>query len=350
MSSGYRSVRIQNALCLFLVVLLLAGIGIVSAHSPLGAGSNEDIANATLISNPEKSFVLYTELHEGGEAQYYHFPMQKGQILYGSFQVPGPGSMVPDIVIIGPGIEAAGNVPSFIEVPAGSGAMVIPGKTPGKPSYEPFSPQPIYEAGRFNVTVPVDGDYYIAVYGPTGGKYSLAPGFLEEFTASEWLLIPLSVITIHLWEGQSPWMVFAPMIVVVIGGLALAVIYRKKSGLQQDPIRWMILMSGLLYLGGAAMTALQIVHTVNVTGYTSEVIVTLMLIAGPVILGIFAIKEAIQQPRPDSLLKSGTKMIIIGILGLLLWAGLIIGPVLAIISGVLILTETLSKAPSNLTE
>jgi hypothetical protein len=339
MSSGSRSVREQTVLCLYLVLLLLAGIGIVSAHAPQGVGSNEDIANATHFDTPGKSYVLYTGLHEGGEAQYYHFPMQKGQILYGSIQVPGPSSMVPDIVIIGPGIAQAGNVPSFVEVPAGSGAMVIPGTTPGKPSYEPFSPQPIYETGRFNVTVPVDGDYYIAVYGPTGGKYSLAPGFLEQFTASEWLLIPFSVITIHLWEGQSPWVVFAPLIVVVIGGLALLVMYRKDLGLQHDPIRWTILLSGLLYIGGAAMTALQIIHAVRVTGYGNEVLVTLMFIAGPLILGIFAIREGIQQPRPDSLLKSGIKMIIIGILGLLLWAGLIIGPVLAIISGVLILVK-----------
>jgi hypothetical protein len=339
MPSGHRSAWKQNILCLCLVLLLFGGIATVSAHAPLGVASNEDIANATLITNPEKSFVLYTELHEGGEAQYYHFPMQKGQILYGSFQVPGPGSMVPDIVIIGPGIKAAGNVPSFIEVPAGSGAMVIPGKTPGKPSYEPFSPQPIYETGRFNVTVPSDGDYYIAVYGPTGGKYSLAPGFLEEFTVSEWLLIPFSVIAIHLWEGQSPYVVFAPLIVVVIGGLALLVMYRKDLGLQHDPIRWMILLAGLLYIGGAAMTILQIVHAVQVTGYGNEVLVTVMFMAGPVILGIFAIMEGMKQPRHDSGVKSGIKMIIIGILGLLFWAGLIIGPVLAIFCGVLILVK-----------
>jgi len=339
MPSGYRSVRGLNILCLCLFVLLLAGIGIVSAHAPLGVTSNEDIANATHFDTPDKSYVLYTELHEGGEAQYYHFPMQKGQNLYGSVQVPGPGSMVPDIVIIGPGIESAGTVPSFIEVPAGSGTMVIPGKTPGKPSYEPFSPQPIYETGHFNVTVPHDGDYYIAVYGPTGGKYSLAPGFLEQFTASEWLLIPFSVITIHLWEGQSPWVVFAPLIVVVMGGLALLLMYRKDLGLQHDPIRWTILLSGLLYIGGAAMTTLQIIHAVRVTGYGNEVLVTLMFIAGPVILGIFALMEGIQQPRPDALVKSGIKMIMIGILGLVLWAGLIIGPVLAIISGVLILVK-----------
>ena len=329
----------MNLLYLFLVMLLLAGTGIVSAHAPLGVGSNEDIANATQISNPEKSFVIYTELHESGEAQYYHFSMQNGGNLYGSLQVPGPDSMVPNIVIIGPGIESTGNVPSFIEIPAGSGAMVIQGKSPGKPSYEPFSPQPIYEAGRFNITVPVDGDYYIAVYGPTGGKYSLAPGFLEQFTAAEWLLIPFSVITIHLWEGQSPWVVFAPMILIVIGGLVLIGIYRKQLGVYQDPVRYMIVISGLLYLGGAAMTALQIIHAVQVTGYTNEVILTLMFIAGPIILGIFGIMEGIRQPRLDSLLKSGIKMVVIGVLGLLVWAGLIIGPVLALVSGILILAK-----------
>ena len=337
MVSGTRSYKALILLYLFLVVMLLAGSGTVSAHAPLGVGSNEDIANATPISNPEKSFVIYTELHESGETQYYHFPMQKGENLYGSLQVPGPDSMVPNIVIIGPGIESTGNVPSFIEIPDGSGAMVIEGKSPGKPSYEPFTPQPIYEVARYNVTVPRDGDYYIAVYGPSGGKYSLAPGFQEQFTPSEWLLIPWSVVSIHLWEGQSPWGVFAPMILIVIGGLVLIGIYRKQLGLHQDPVRWMILIAGLLYLGGAAMTALQIIHAVQVTGYTKEVILTLMFIAGPIILGIFAIMEGIRQPRPDSLLKSGIKMVVIGVLGLLVWAGLIIGPVLALVSGVLIL-------------
>ena len=87
---------------------------------------------------------------------------------------------------------------------------------------------------------PGEGNYYIAVYGPGGGKYSLAPGFQEQFTPSEWLQIPWSVVSIHLWEGQSPWVIFAPMILVVIGGLALMGIYRKQPGLHQDPVQWMI--------------------------------------------------------------------------------------------------------------
>ena len=175
MSSGPSAVC-RPVLLFLLAVLLAAGIGTVSAHAPISVGSNEDLANATVFLDPEKSYVLYTELHEGGEAQYYRFPLKAGQRLYGSLQVPGPDSMVPDLAILGPGIAPSGDLPAFVEVPAGSGAMVIPGESPGTPSYEPFTPQPIYEVARFNVTVPQDGDYYVAVYGPEGGSTASRPG------------------------------------------------------------------------------------------------------------------------------------------------------------------------------
>ncbi|MDD1683054.1 MAG: hypothetical protein LUO98_04365, partial [Methanoregula sp.] len=273
-------------------------------------------------------------------AQYYRFPLEKGQVLSGSLQVPGPDSAVPDLVIIGPGIDPSGNVPSNIDVPAGSGALLVEGKEPGKPSYEPFTPQPIYEAARFNVTVPENGDYYIAVTGPGGAKYSLAPGFKEEFTAAEWLLIPWSVISIHLWEGQSPAVVFAPLVIVVIGGLVLAVRYRKKQGLMRDPVPGLILAAGLLYLGGAAMTGLQIVHTVLRTGYSPGVLLTLIFIAGPVILGSFAVRAGLRSPVPDPSLMSGIAMAATGILGLLLWAGLLIGPLLALVGSAVIFVRS----------
>jgi len=331
-------------LYLLLIVILAAGTSIVSAHAPLTVGSNEDIANATLFANPEKSFVLYTELHEGNEAQYYLFPMKSGQRLYGSLQVPGPDSMVPNLVIIGPGIPPSGDVPSFVQVPAGSEARVISGKTPEKPAYEPFTPQPIYEVADFNITVPQDGDYYIAVYGPEGGKYSLAPGYLEEFTAEEWLLIPWSVVSIHLWEGQSPAVIFAPLVIVVIGGLVLLVMYRKERGLMWGPANWLIVVAGLLYLGGAAMTALQVVHAVLLTGYTPAVLVTLLFITGPLVLGIVAVLTGIRPLRPDSTLRTGISVLVIGLFGLLVWAGLIIGPLLAIAAGLIVLGGYFRKA------
>ncbi|MEN6341953.1 MAG: hypothetical protein ABFC89_05280 [Methanospirillum sp.] len=321
-----------------MILTLLAGI--VSAHAPIGVGSNEEIANATLFPDPEKSYVLYTELHEGGEAQYYRFPLRNGQRLYGSLQVPGPGSMVPDLVIIGPGIVPSGDLPSFVEVPAGSSAMVIPGDHPGTPSYEPFTPQPVYEVARFNVTVPKDGDYYLAVYGPEGCKYSLAPGYIEEFTASEWLLIPWSVVSIHLWEGQSPAYIFAPLaVVVIIGGLALFMLYQKGRGSMPDLAGWLILVAGLLYLGGAGMTGLQVVHAVQRTGWDSGVLLTLAFIAGPLFLGAYAILLGVRSPGAAPSLRRGVAMVVIGLLGLLLWAGLLVGPIFAIVGGVVTLAQ-----------
>ena len=279
-----------------------------------------------------------------GRPGTYRFPMQQGQVLYGSLQVRGPDSAVPDLVIIGPGIHPTGNIPSILEVPAGSAAMLVQGIPPGKPSYEPFSPQPIYEVARFNITVPQDSDYYIAVVGDGGAKYSLAPGFREEFTAAEWLMIPISVISIHLWEGQAPAAVVAPGIIVVVGGLVLAVLYGKKKGMMRDPVSWLILLSGLLYLGGAAMTGLQMVHTVLLTGYSSGVVLTLLLMAGPLILGIVAIRAGIRLPGPGHSLVSGAWMAVIGILGLLLWAGLLIGPLLALAASAIILVRSFGRS------
>ncbi len=78
MSSGYRSLHRPVLLFLLLAILFTAGTGIGSAHAPLSVGSHEGIAASTLISNPEKSFVLYTVLDENGEARYLPVPHAAG--------------------------------------------------------------------------------------------------------------------------------------------------------------------------------------------------------------------------------------------------------------------------------
>lgn len=222
--------------------------------------------------------------------------------------------------------------------------MVIEGSEPGKPTYEPFTPQPIYEVAHFNVTVPEDGDYYIAVYGPGGGGYGLAPGFLEQFTLSEWLLIPISVISIYLWSGQSIFEVLTPFLFIVIAGLALLIFYQKKLRKQWDYREWIVLFSGLLYLGGAAVTITQAIHTLLLTGYSSGVLLTLIFIVIPSILGIVIIREGLRlKQEKRSVPLTGLIILIAGVLGLLMWAGLIIGPVLAIFGGTLVIIQSMKK-------
>lgn len=344
MNRGFIVVKGSRVLQILVVILLITGTGIVSAHAPLEIGTNNDIANATLFSNPEKSFVLYTEIHNAGEAQYYLFPLKKGQRLSGSLQVPNPESMIPDLIIIGPGIEPAGDIPTFVQVPPNSGAMIVPGKSPGKPAYEPFTPQPIYEVARFDVQVPRDGNYYIAVVGTSGGKYSLAPGFSEEFTATEWLMIPLLVITIHLWEGQSPAIIFTPLIMVLIVGLALIFRYPGWRDVRRDPLASMVMISGFLYLGGASMTALQVVHAVQVTGYDPAIFLTLIFISGALIPGVFLIRAGSRLPARSVSWSDGIAIATMGLLGYLIWAGLVIGPGMAVLGGALMILKTATKS------
>lgn len=330
--------RIGSPLRVVVLALLLSAAAVpAAAHAPLLAGGGEGIAGATLISSPEKSFVIYAALDEEGDAEYYRFPLKEGQVLSGSVQVPGPGLSIPYLAIIGPGLGPDGTLPGSIMVPPGSGAVVIGGTPPGKPAYEPFTPQPVYETARFNFTARADGDYYIAVFGEGGMRYSLAPGFREEFTAAEWLMVPWSVIAIHLWEGQSPWFVFAPLAVVLIGGIALVIRYRKGWRGFEGAAQWLALLAGILYIGGAAMTGLQLVHAARLTGYTPGILLTLLFIAVPVALGIFVVRAGIRDGGPGRMPFRAISLFAIAGLGLLFWAGLVAGPVLAAAAGILVL-------------
>ena len=99
-----------------------------------------------------------------------------------------------------------------------------------------------------------------------------------------------------------------------------------------------MLVAGLLYLGGAAMTGLQVVHAVGRTGYDPAVLLTLAFIAGPVLLGAYAILGVRSAGAAPSM-RRGVAMIIVGLLGLLLWAGLLFGPALAMVGGALTLAH-----------
>ena len=104
------------------------------------------------------------------------------------------------------------------------------------------------------------------------------------------------------------------------------------------------MVAGFLYLGGAAVIVLQVVHAVLLTGYTPVVLVTLLFILGPLVLGIVAVLAGIRPPVPGSTLRTGISVLVIGLFGLLVWAGLIIGPLLAIAAGLIVLGGYFRKA------
>ncbi len=118
-----------------------------------------------------------------------------------SLSTPESG-VTPSAALIGPGITGQAPLPGFIKVPEGQGSVLITAGNDPEISYEPFTPMAMYEISSFSTSAPAAGDYTVVVFGDEG-RYILATGYLEEFSLTEWVSIPVSVLAVRIWQGQS---------------------------------------------------------------------------------------------------------------------------------------------------
>lgn len=305
-------------------------------HAPLMPGSNESLDTATVVSDPTKSWAIYAELHEGGEAQYYRFDIAEGQRIHASLlksAAPDDANFIPGFVLMGPKLSMQGTAPKYVEMPDGAGSMVVEGKNPTRATYEAFSPSAFYQLADLELDAPSSGTYYVAVYeNSRGGHYGLAIGDRESFTLSEWILTPLSVISVHQWSGQSLPVVFAPAVVVLVVGIAILISRRRTKRSPRTLFQWTGAVAGLLFLASGFTVISQMLLALTLAPLGLDVIVTIVLALVPVIMGIVAIRFAL---RRTANVRTRVSMVILGLLALFAWAGFIVGPILAIVSSVL---------------
>jgi hypothetical protein len=313
-------------------ILLMVIILPVDAHVPISADNNNNLNSALFIENPLKSYVIYGHLHDAGDAGYYRFNLNSGDHLRLSLMTPGFDAPVPDIIVMSPGNSGSNTtLPQTIEIPEGYGAEVIKGQKPVTAEYEPFTPAAIFNVASYSKNITQPGTYYVAVVSPAEEtRYSIAVGYLEEFSVSEWILVPVSVINTHIWEGQSIIVIFVPFLAIMILGLIIIAKREQTNQIKKPLSFWLASIAGLCYLGGASIVLVQMVRVLMVTGFSSGVFVTIILAFIPILLGILALRIA-RSSSPLSR-KDRFSLGIIGLLGLLFWAGLIIGPVIAIIA------------------
>jgi hypothetical protein len=332
-----------NASALPVLFLLSILVLPVLAHAPASPGESSYLSTAVLIGQPEKSYVIYGHLHEPGDAAYYRFDMTEGQTLHVALLANSRSTAAADLIIMGPQLPSSGTPPESLETRAGDGVVVVPGSLPDHAEYEPFSPAAIYPVASYTVRVPATGTYYAAVFSSDGEQdYSFAPGFREEFTVSEWLLVPVSVTGGHVWEGQSLAVILAPCIAVVLLGIVLMLYHQKKTGAHGSMFSWLAILAGLLYLGGAAVTFTQMVRALWITGWDPSAALTIIFIGIPAGLGLAALWTGLHSGQPV-ILKERLILAVTGVLGLVFWGGLIIGPVIAFAAA--IVPEGKAKGP-----
>jgi hypothetical protein len=307
------------------------------AHAPLATGNNEDLASATFIPDPTKSWALYAELHQGGEAQYYRFDILKGERIHASMFTTAASedvTFVPELVLMGAGVLETDTIPSYIETPSDAGVISVRGTRASRATYEGFAPSVFVELADINMEAPETGTYYLAVYdSDRGGHYGLAVGDQESFTLAEWILSPYALLSVYQWERQNMAIVLVPAIAIFLIGLYL--IFRRQPGMPSlDVPGWIASMAGLLYLGTGAIVYSQMFFALSYSMPDSFVIVTILFGTIPIILGLEIIRSAFRHTRQWNV-HSRTWLIILAVLGITAWAGYVIGPILVGIASIL---------------
>jgi hypothetical protein len=304
----------------------------IYAHSPLIPDINEELNSATFIPDPTKSWAIYGELHEGKDAQYYQFDINETQKIHISLLKstdPDNRDFIPGFTLMGPGLHSRGDLPPYVDVPAGANAIVISGVQPSLGTYEPFSASSFYSLADLEIDAPVSGTYYIAVYEPRlGGQYSLAVGDREAFSLSEWIFIPIKLLSIYQWGGQSLLIIFLPVIATLAIGLWEL---RRKGWMPKTPFEWAGILAGLLFFGSGVLFLFEMVMAMTRVLPGPEIVITIVLGILPIILGIAVIRIVSKNREKVDMVKR-TFLFIIGILGLFLWAGFLLGPALAIVA------------------
>jgi len=311
----------KRFLRLTIILLFLISPVAVFGHTPLNTGDgNSTPETAIFIEDPTKSWTLYQELDE---VDYYKIHLHMGEELRVSLYVSiwGDEHFTPSLVVMGPDI--LGGYEPIFEHPEELGRVNVPGERPDHPEYEPFTPASYYYVASYSHIVSEDGDYYIAVSSDShGGKYGMALGYRETFTLVEWLNIPIDLVRIHLWEEEPLLLLFGPPVTSLI--LCLYYLFIK------NPVQDMSLiigrLSGALYISSGVMTLSQMIVYQLAAGFSGSVLLTLFFVVAQFGLGYAGIR---------GFDKSWIAWIGLSIGGFLSWAGWIIGPVLALIAGII---------------
>jgi hypothetical protein len=310
------------------VFIVLLGILLVlpsGAHAP-GIATGD----VTVVPDAEKSYAWYGFLEDKDDIDQYLITAEAGTEIRLSTSSPDQGN-APPFAVIGPGIITQDPLPPAISLPEGYGSIVIPvPDSSDPPSYEPFTPMAMYEGASYSFPAPAAGEYTVAVFGKEG-RYILATGFLEEFSLTEWVLIPVSVLSIRIWQGQSLFANLLPLLGAVLIG---AWWFRKQISSPFWPGVWLLAIAGFAYIGSGILVVGQMFIAGLLTGPVPSMMLTALFAAIPILLGLVLVRIAVRTGPSPSHRDRGI-MAVLGILGLIFWAGLIFGPVLAVAASLL---------------
>ena len=331
--------KIILALTILLTVSLM--VSTITAHVPVSAQDGETLETAFFIEEPTKSWVIYSELHEAGHPQYFAFEMDAGTRIRMLLSIPvtaDPTTFEPSIALMGPGITNSSSIPGFLEIPESAGVMILESES-AIPAYEGFTPTSFYALIDVDMQAPATGEYYFAVYDESEeGAFSVALGYVESFTLDEWLLVPFSVMTIHQWNGQNLLSILAPMFATLVIGMGVLWTRRNEINELQNGISWFGALGALLFFGSGLTIFYQIIIAALFVA-NLQIIVSILFGVLPIILGVYTLRVVLTEKWQENR-SLQIRLLLLGIISPFLWAGLLVGPTMVLLTAVFAIAKT----------
>ena len=200
--------------------------------------SHRSFETALAIPDHKISWVIYENLEADG-AKFYSFEAKKGDSFYANIVVPkieGLEEYAPTLILMDSRTTKNSNFDNEFQLPTKK--FLYEGSYPGSMFYEPFGQVTYWERQEVKLTIPSDSLYFIIVMDEKSksGKYSLAIGTIEDFSAIDFItILPQSwfetkifvndYFSIGVFVFVSFILVFVPMLVTI---------RRKKSKQKRD--------------------------------------------------------------------------------------------------------------------
>ncbi len=309
----------------FISVLLIFTVGgfvMSNAHVPVESSGNNQITNATRIENPTKSWAIYNTMPAGITTQYFEIPIKSGEKLYFSLFFPvrqDQAKFDVSLYLIGSGISGQ-SVIDHVQIPTNMLAKQIPVNKEVKATYEAFGPSVYKQGAKYENSGLRPGTYFLAVVSNgLSGNYGLAVGYKESFTVLEQILTPVNVIQVYIWEGQNLLFVLMPYLIMLLLGSVLLVRRKFTNSL--------LGVAALLGFGSTFSFLLQMTYSAVLSALTPEIIISLIFAGLPLIFSIPVFRYSRKEQYSNLNLFT---ILVLSFIGLFTWAGLILGPVIAI--------------------
>lgn len=187
--------------------------------------SHTNFDMALKIPDHSISWAIYENLGTN-EAKYYTFDAKKGDPFYASIVIPkiqGLEEYAPTMIIMNSEMN-------FRE------KIIFEGNFPSNEFYEPFGQVTYWERQETNFLIPHDGKYFIVVLDEKNqqGKYSLAIGTIEDFSALDMVtILPTAWLQTKLFVNDYNAVIIFVAIIAAIISIPVVSYKIKKQKLVQ---------------------------------------------------------------------------------------------------------------------